>query len=232
MQRIAARTWRSLVCRMVCFLWLGWATRYGAIFPFRFHYVPGNILVAEKVIIVLVVVAHTGRTEPTADGPPSDGKQDAHQKHWQPPAVARVQPGGQPVAPLRPFVRTLPVYRRHPWLSYHVCPEKHVVIEEPFSLQDQFSDWNRPKAVFSESAGGAPTASIRSAVKRRKNVSEDHKPWPPRPFAHSKPAKRGEKGAVSFNASGWDSGRPTCGRGSNCTRRNERSPAGIAAVSP
>jgi hypothetical protein len=32
----------------------------------------------------------------------------------------------------------LPVCFRHPWLSHHLRPGKRHVMEEPFSLQDQF----------------------------------------------------------------------------------------------
>ena len=53
---------------------------------------------------------------------------DAHQ-HWHRQRL-RVQPGGQPVAfTIRSDIASS---RLDPWLSYHVCPEKHVVIESLF----------------------------------------------------------------------------------------------------
>ena len=74
----------------------------------------------EEVIIVLEVVADSDGAEPSGDGASADGEEDARQQHGQPPAVACVQPGRQPLAPLRPFARTLPVCFRHPWLSHHL----------------------------------------------------------------------------------------------------------------
>ena len=94
----------------------------------------------QEVIIVLEVVADSGGPEPSRHGSSPVGEEDAHQQDRQSPAVSGVQPRRQPLAPLGPIFRTLPTtYRiRHPWLSCHLRPGKRFVMEEPFSLQDQF----------------------------------------------------------------------------------------------
>jgi hypothetical protein len=94
----------------------------------------------QEVIIVLVVVGDAGRPQPGRHGSASVGEKDAHQQDRQSPAVSRVQPRRQPLAPLLPIVRTLPTAFRfgHPWLSYHLRLGKRLVMEEPFSLQERF----------------------------------------------------------------------------------------------
>jgi hypothetical protein len=94
----------------------------------------------QEVIIVLEIVADSGSPEPSGHSASSAGEKDAHKQHRQSPAVSGVQSCRQPLAPLGPIFRTPPTTYRicHPWLSYHLRPGKRLVMEEPFSLQDQF----------------------------------------------------------------------------------------------
>lgn len=79
---------------------------------------------SEDAKIVLAVVAAPHGAEPTGGGAPPGGKKDACQEHRQPPAIAGEQPGRQPIPPLRPFVGTLLIRFRHPWLSCRSRPGK------------------------------------------------------------------------------------------------------------
>ena len=47
------------------------------------------------------------------------GEQHTCKQYWQPPAIAGMQSGGQPLVPLRPLFGTFPTtFRiRHPWLQ-------------------------------------------------------------------------------------------------------------------
>lgn len=70
------------------------------------------------------VLAESADVRPFHLGPVplGGGVVDHHQQQQQQPSVAGVQPGRQPVAPLRSFARTLPICLRHRWLSHHVHP--------------------------------------------------------------------------------------------------------------
>ena len=72
--------------------------------------------------------AKNGRQTDRVEGgnPLFDRADGCRQQHRQPPSVAGMQPGRQPLAPLRPLLGALPkTFRiRHPWLSHcAVCVE-------------------------------------------------------------------------------------------------------------
>ena len=129
----------------------------------------------QEVKIVLVIVADSGGPEPGRHGSSPVGEEDAHQQDRQSPAVAGVQPRRQPLAPLGPIVRTLPICFRHPWLSHHLRPGKRTVMEEPFSLQDQFRVTRGRRPFFQKVQSVMtrhfchvlPTSSCRGARSRR-----------------------------------------------------------------
>jgi hypothetical protein len=79
----------------------------------------------QKVIIVGEVVADARRPQPSGHRAATAGEQHPDQQHRQPPAIASMQPGRQPVAPLDPLLRAFPTTFaiRHPWLScLAACP--------------------------------------------------------------------------------------------------------------
>ena len=94
----------------------------------------------QEVIIVLVIGTDPCRPQPGRHSPPPVGKENAHEQDRQSPAIAGMQARRQPLAPLGPIFRGLPMTFRiaHPWLSCHLRRGKRLVTEEPFSLQDQF----------------------------------------------------------------------------------------------
>ena len=94
----------------------------------------------QEVIIVSEVRADPCGSEPSGDGPSPSGEEYSRQKDRQSPAISGVQTRRQPQAPFVPVFRTPPTTFciRHLWLSYHFRCGKRLVIEEPFSLQDQF----------------------------------------------------------------------------------------------
>jgi hypothetical protein len=72
-------------------------------------------------LVALSVVGYlASRAQPSGDRVPATREQYFCEEHRKPPAIASVQPGYQPVAPLGPLLGALPTtFRfRHPWLSY------------------------------------------------------------------------------------------------------------------
>ena len=78
----------------------------------------------DEVIIWFPVVAHPGGPQPSGHGPSAGGEEHPREQDWQPPSALAVQPGRQPLDPVRPLLRTL-VFR-HPWLSgLRACFQQH-----------------------------------------------------------------------------------------------------------
>ena len=90
----------------------------------------------QEVIIVREVGADAGGSQPRRDGATPVGKEDPAQQHRQPPAIPGMQSGRQPLAPLRPFLRTLPTNLVSPSLALPSCGlfSNRSMMEEPFSL--------------------------------------------------------------------------------------------------
>jgi len=78
----------------------------------RFGLVPHG---GDEIIIGLPVDGHPSGPQPGGHGASACGEQHPHQQHWQPPSASPVQPGRQPLDPLRPLLRTSVLC--HPWLS-------------------------------------------------------------------------------------------------------------------
>ena len=109
----------------------------------------------KKIIVVLEVVAYTGGAEPSGNGSPSAGKQNAEEQHRQSPSIACMQPGCQPLAPIRPIVRTLPTtFPVSPSLALPSCGffAQRSMTEEPFLLKINLWFINGLWPFFSESA--------------------------------------------------------------------------------
>ena len=94
----------------------------------------------QEVIIVLEVVADSGRPQPSRHGPSPVGEENAHQQDRQSPAVAGMQSRRQPLTPLGPNLPdTANNISDSPSLALlSLASWKTLVMEEPFSLQDQF----------------------------------------------------------------------------------------------
>ncbi len=73
----------------------------------------------EEVVIVGEVVGNPHGSQPGGDRPSSPGKEHPQENQRQPPAIATMQPGGQPLHPLLPILWRLIV--NHPWLSHRAA---------------------------------------------------------------------------------------------------------------
>ena len=106
----------------------------------------------QEVKIVLVIVADSGGPEPGRHGSSPVGEEDAHQQDRQSPAVAGVQPRRQPLAPLGPIVRTLPIMLSPSLALPSFASWKTHCDGRAFFIARPISSHKRPTAVFSESA--------------------------------------------------------------------------------